>query len=303
MQKIIPNLWFDSKAEEAAKFYSTLFPHSRDGAITRYGKEGFEIHGQPEGKVMTVEFELAGYKFVGINGGPHFKFTPAISFWVVCETEKEVDTLWGKLSEGGAPLMELQKYDWSEKYGWIMDNYGLTWQISLGRLSDVGQTITPSLLFVGRQHGRAEEAIRLYSSIFRGSNSTGILRYGAGESPEKEGTVKHAQFSLGGEVFMAMDSALEHSFTFNEAISLMVNCESQEEVDYFWEKLSEGGDEKAQQCGWLKDRYGVSWQVSPTVLQTMITDPDPKKVARVTKAFLAMKKFDIAELQKAFEGK
>lgn len=303
MQKIIPNLWFDSEAEEAAKYYSTLLPHSRVGAVTRYGKEGFEIHGQPEGKVMTVEFELAGYKFVGINGGPHFKFTPAISFWVVCETEKEVDTLWGKLSEGGAPLMELQKYDWSEKYGWIMDNYGLTWQISLGRLSDVGQTITPSLLFVGRQHGRAEEAIRLYSSIFRGSNSTGILRYGAGESPEKEGTVKHAQFSLGGEVFMAMDSALEHSFTFNEAISLMVNCESQEEVDYFWEKLSEGGDEKAQQCGWLKDRYGVSWQVSPTVLQTMITDPDPKKVARVTKAFLAMKKFDIAELQKAFEGK
>lgn len=303
MQKIIPNLWFDSKAEEAAKFYSTLFPHSRDGAITRYGKEGFEIHGQPEGKVMTVEFELAGYKFVGINGGPHFKFTPAISFFVVCETEKEVDTLWGKLSEGGAPLMELQKYDWSEKYGWIMDNYGLTWQISLGRLSDVGQTITPSLLFVGKQHGRAEEAVRLYSSIFKSSNITGILRYSAEESPEKEGTVKHAQFSLGGEVFMAMDSALEHPFTFNEAISLMVNCESQTEVDYFWEKLSEEGDEKAQQCGWLKDRYGVSWQVSPTVLQTMITDPDPKKVARVTKAFLAMKKFDIAELQKAFEGK
>lgn len=252
---------------------------------------------------MTVEFELAGYKVIGINGGPLFKFTPAISFFIVRETEKEVDALWEKLSDGGSALMELQKYDWSEKYGWVMDKYGLSWQISLGRTSDVGQTVTPSLLYVGKQHGRAEDAVRFYTFVFKGSNITGILRYGAGESPEKEGTVKHAQFSLAGEVFMAMDSGLNHPFTFNEAISLMVNCESQAEVDYFWEKLSKGGDEKAQQCGWLKDQFGVSWQVTPTVLQTMITDPDPKKVARVTKAFLAMKKFDITELRKAFEGR
>ena len=308
MQKITPFLWFDNQAEEAAKLYTSLFKNGRIGKITRYGKEGYEIHGREAGSVMTVEFELAGYKLAGLNGGPHFKFTPAISFFVVCETEAEVDALWQKLSQGGMTLMELQKYDWSEKYGWLLDKYGLSWQVSLGRKEDVGQTITPLLMFVGKQHGRAEEALRFYTSVFKNSDVTGILRHGAGETDpegtarrELADTVKHAQFRLNGETFMVMDSGLEHSFTFTEALSFVVNCETQEEVDYFWEKLSEGGEKS--RCGWLKDKFGVSWQVVPTILEELASDPDPAKSDRVMKAILQMDKLDIAGLKRAHEQK
>ena len=160
-QKINPCLWFDTEAEEAAKFYCSVFKNSRMGRISRYVNEGQEIHGKPAGSVMAVEFEIAGQKFAALNGGPHFKFTEAVSF--------------------------------------------------------------------------------------------------------------------------------------------QVHCEDQDEVDYFWKKLSAGGTEGP--CGWLKDKYGLSWQVVPEVLYEMLLDPDQKKAERVTKAFLQMKKFDIAALNRAYAGK
>ena len=163
MQKISPCLWFDDKGEEAAKFYISIFKDSKIGDVTRYGKEGYEIHGKEEGTVMTVEFEIEGQKFLGLNGGPIFKF--------------------------------------------------------------------------------------------------------------------------------------------NEAISFQVYCETQEEVDYYWEKLSEGGDEKAQICGWLKDKYGVSWQIVPIILIKMLKDKDSEKSQRVMKAMLQMHKLDISTLKKAYEEK
>ena len=162
MQKIIPCLWFDDQAEEAAHFYVSIFKNSRIGRITHYGKEGFELHGRPEGSVMTVEFELDGQVFTALNGGPVFEF--------------------------------------------------------------------------------------------------------------------------------------------NEAVSFQVDCESQEEVDYYWDKLSEGGDEGAKQCGWLKDKYGVSWQIVPTVLAGLLSGHDPEKSERVMKALLQMKKLDIQSLQQAYKG-
>lgn len=299
-QKIIPHLWFDNQAEEAANFYASLFEDSSIGAKTYYGKEGFEIHGQPDGNLMTIEFDLGGYRFIGLNAGPLFKFTPAISFFVVCETEGEVEKLWKELSINGAELMPLAKYDWSEKYGWVQDRYGLTWQISLGKLEDVhGQKITPSLMYVSEE-GQAEEAVNLYTSLFDDASITGLLRYGPGQD-QPEGSVMHAQFRLNnGEVFMAMDSSPENAdFTFNEAISLLIQCEDQDEIDHFW---SLSNVPEAEQCGWLKDKFGVSWQVSPTILHEMLEDPDQEKVARVTKAFLQMKKFDIQQLQEVYEG-
>ena len=163
MQRISPCLWFDDQGEEAAKFYTSIFKDSKIGDVTRYGKEGYEIHGREEGTVMTVEFEIEGQKFLVLNGGPVFKF--------------------------------------------------------------------------------------------------------------------------------------------NEAISFQVYCETQEEVDYYWEKLSEGGDEKAQQCGWLKDKYGVSWQIVPTILIKMLKDKDSEKSQRVMKAMLQMHKLDISTLKKAYEEK
>jgi len=298
-QKITPCLWFDSNAEEAATFYASLFEHSGIAGILRYGDEGQEITGKQAGSVMTVDFRLAGYRLTGLNGGPQFRFTPAISFFVVCEAEAEVDALWEKFSAGGAALMELGKYDWSEKYAWVQDRFGLTWQIALGKIEDVGQKITPSLLFVGKQNGRAEEAVKLYTKIFQPSKIDGILRHTVGEA---KGTVKHAQFGLSDEKFMAMDSAVGHSFGFNEAISLQIACASQDEVDYYWTQLTANGGEEGP-CGWLKDPFGVSWQVIPTVLQKLLSDPDTAKTKRVTHAFLQMKKFDIDALQRAYEGK
>jgi predicted 3-demethylubiquinone-9 3-methyltransferase (glyoxalase superfamily) len=296
MPRITPFLWFDNQAEEAANFYISLFKNSKIVTLTRWGEAG----PGPRGSVLTVGFELAGQEFIALNGGPQFKFNPSISFFVICETEAEVDALWQKLSEAGSTLMELQKYDWSEKYGWLSDRYGLSWQICLGKLSDVGQKITPSLLFVGKQHGRAEEAIRFYTSVFEPSSLAGILRYGPGEG-EPEGTVKHAQFVLEGCVFMVMENSFAHGFTFNEAVSFAVDCKDQSEVDAFWEKLSAGGEEG--RCGWLKDKFGLSWQVTPAILPQLLNDPDRAKADRALLAMLQMKKFDIEKLKAASEGR
>ena len=302
-QKISPMLWFDSQAEDAAKLYTSTFPNSKTGRITRYGKEGFDIHGQREGTVMTVELMLDGQKFTLLNGGPHFKINPSISFFVTYEDATTIDRIWASLSEGGSILMPLEKYPWSPKYGWVQDRYGVSWQIRVGNPNEVGgQRIFTSFLFVNEHSGQAEEAINHYTSIFKGSKIMDIKRYGAEQTHEKEGSVMYAQFTLGDQTFSAMDSSMEHQFTFNEGISLVVACETQEEVDYYWQKLSEGGDPKAQICGWLKDKYGVSWQVVPEILEDMLQDDDRSKVENVTRAYLRMKKFDIEELKRAFGG-
>lgn len=300
-QKIVPNLWFDRQAEEAARYYASIFETSRVGPITRASKAGFETHGLPEGTTMTADFVLEGHRFIAINGGPLFTFTPAISFLVACRTKEEVDALWARLSEGGTELMELGEYGFSERYGWTQDKYGLSWQVMSAGDRTIKQKIVPTLLFVGEQAGRAEAAIRLYTSIFDNAAVGDIDRYGKGEAPEKEGTVKHGAFTLEGQEFAAMDSNLGHDFTFNEAISLMRPCETQEEIDHFWSKLTADGGQESM-CGWLKDKFGVSWQVAPAFLDGMLRDPDQAKVERVTNAFLKMKKFDIAALKKAYKG-
>jgi len=300
-QKITPNLWFDRQAEEAAKFYTSILKNSRVGKITRASKAGFEIHGLQESTAMTIEFEIEGQKFIAINGGPLFKFTPAVSFLVACNTKEEVDAIWEKLSEGGTALMELGEYPFSEKYGWTQDRYGLSWQVMFMGDRKMKQKITPTIMFVGEQCGKAEAAIKFYISVFNNAKIGSILRYGKGEEPDREGTIKHAAFTLEDQGFAAMDSARNHNFTFNEAISFMVECETQEEIDYYWEKLTAGGGQESM-CGWLKDKFGVSWQVTPTGLDEMLRDRDTEKVERVTNAFLKMKKFDIGELKKAYEG-
>jgi predicted 3-demethylubiquinone-9 3-methyltransferase (glyoxalase superfamily) len=301
MQKIIPHLWFNDQAEEAAQLYTACFGNSSVGRKTYYGKAGFEIHGQPEGRLMTVEFTLAGLKFVGLNGGPIFTFNPSVSFLVACESEEEVNSIWAKLSEGGAVLMELGEYPFSKRYGWTTDRFGLSWQIMhMGKIPS-SQKITPTLMFVGDNAGKAMEAIDLYTSVFRNSSVGNMMRYEEGEEPDKPGTIKHASFTLEGQQFAAMDSARQHNFTFNEAVSFLVSCGTQEEVNYYWEKLS--ALPESEQCGWLKDRYGVSWQIVPAILDDMLQDPDKEKVERVTNAFLKMQKLNIAELQRAFEGK
>lgn len=292
-QKIVPHLWFDKEAKEAAAFYTSIFKESKIKNTTT-------IHNTPSGDSDIVTLSLMGQDFMLISAGPFFKFTPAISFLVSLDKKEDVDALWGKLIVGGSALMTLGQYPFSEKYGWLQDKYGLSWQLMYNPDRKGKQHIVPTLMFTGNMSGRAEEAINFYTSVFHDAIVSDILRYRKGEEPDKVGTIKHASFSLEGIVFAAMDSAREHNFSFNEAISLIVNCDTQEEIDYYWERLS--ADPKAEQCGWLKDKYGVSWQITPTAMSKMMADKDEKRVARVTEAFLKMKKFDIATLQKAYEG-
>lgn len=297
MQKITPFFWFNDNAEEAVNFYTSIFKNSKIGAIARYGAEGAEIGGRKEGSVMTVEFELEGQQFTALNGGPMFGFSPAVSFFVSCDTEEEIDTLWKKLSDGGMVMMEFQAYPFSKKYGWLNDKFGVSWQLNLAPYS---QKITPCLMFVGDKAGKAEEAMKMYTGLFENSEIEMIARYEAGEH-DVEGYVKHAKFSLDGNKFMAMDSSGPHKFSFTQAISFIIGCDTQKQVDTFWDKLGEGGE--YQQCGWLQDKYGVVWQVIPTILGTLVSDPDPAKSQRVMHAMFQMVKLDIATLQKAYDGK
>jgi predicted 3-demethylubiquinone-9 3-methyltransferase (glyoxalase superfamily) len=296
-QKITPHLWFNRDAEEAANFYVSTFSAvgglSKVGHVSYYSEAAAEVSGIPTGTVMTVEFALGGLWFIALNGGPAFGFTPAISFFVHGETAEEVDALWEKLSAGGETLMPMDSYPFAERYGWLKDKYGVSWQIILASSE---QKIMPALLFVGEQFGRAEEAMNLYTSLFQDSGIGVVSRYGP-EMADHEGAVAHGTFTLAGQGFVAMDSGIEHDFTFTEATSLLVNCESQEEVDRLWEQLTDGGEE--QPCGWLKDRFGVSWQIVPTRLMELLADEDDEKVERVTQAFLQMKKIEIADLEAA----
>jgi predicted 3-demethylubiquinone-9 3-methyltransferase (glyoxalase superfamily) len=197
--------------------------------------------------------------------------------------------------------MELGAYPFSERYGWLQDKYGLSWQIIYSSGADVKQKITPVIMFVGDVCGKAEEAVNFWTSGFRAAKIDMLLRFGKGEEPDKEGTLKYASFSLFGQEFGAMDSAHEHRFIFNEAISFIVNCDTQEEIDDYWNKLS--AVPEAEQCGWLKDKYGFSWQVAPTGMDEMLVGNDRERIDRVTQAFLVMKKIDMAKLQEVYEGK
>lgn len=275
---IYPCLWFNGNAKEAATLYSSVFSDTQITSDTP----------------LVVTFESAGQKFMCLNGGPEFTFNPSVSFFVVLENEEELNKAWNVLSEGGSVLMALDQYPWSQKYGWLQDRFGLSWQLSFGKLQDVGQKFSPTLMFTGDQHGRAEEAVHFYTSVFENSSVAGILKYDK-DDEDQEGTVKHAQFRLGDSVFMAMDSSYQHNFAFNEAISFVVDCKTQEEIDYYWNRLTEGGSES--QCGWLKDRFGVSWQIVPVVLGELMTTPG--RAERVMQAVLKMKKLDIKTLQEA----
>ena len=318
MQKITPCLWFDKNCEEAVDFYVETFPNSKIKSVTRY-PDGMRVGPeQPgmEGKILTTVFELDGYAFQALDGGPFFKTNPSISFMVNFDPSKDpeaasnLDKLWEKLSEGGKVLMPLEAYPFSKRYGWVEDRFGISWQLILtDPEGEPRPSIIPSLLFVGSVCGKAEEALNHYVSIFKNSpaSSSGqtkmgtVAKYPAGMEPNKEGTAMFAEASLSGEWITAMDSALEHNFAFSEGISMSVECKDQEEVDYFWKKLSEGGEES--QCGWVKDKYGVSWQVVPKRLGQLLGNLNSEGSKRVFDAMLGMQKLNVAKLEAAYADK
>ena len=293
MQKIVPHLWYDKEATQAAQFYVSTFPDSK---ITHTSV----LQDTPSGSVDIVSFELMNQEFQAISAGPYFTFNPSISFHVLCNTIQEVDAIWERLSQGGTVLMELGAYPFSPRYGWLQDQYGLSWQILYSGDTGAERKITPMILFVGSVAGKAEEAIRFWTSIFPDGKVGALTQYGKDEQPDQEGTLKYGAFLLFGQEFGAMDSAHPHTFSFNEAISFIVNCETQDEIDVYWDKLS--AVPEAEQCGWLKDQFGLSWQIVPTGMDAMLQGDDREKIDRVTQAFLQMKKIDLAALQAVYEG-
>lgn len=300
-QKIVPQLWFDTQAREAAAFHVAAF--GGDSAVT----DVTTISGTPSGEVDIVRFKLLGYEFMAISAGPLFRINPSISFFVHFdparrpEAREALDALWEKLIDGGKALMPLGSYPFSSHYGWVEDRYGVSWQLILTNPGgEPRPAIIPSLLFTGEVCGRAEAALKFYSEVFQQTRQGMVARYGGDMAPNREGTLMFADFMLQGQWFAAMDSAHPHEFAFNEAVSLVVNCDTQEEIDTFWQALS--AVPQSEQCGWLKDKFGVSWQIESARMNEMLNRTAEQR-DRVIQALLKMRKVDIAALEAACEGK
>ncbi|GIO24866.1 VOC family protein [Oceanobacillus sp. J11TS1] len=300
-QNIVPHLWFDREAKEAATFYTSVFPESQ--IVSE-----IVITDTPSGDCDLVSFDLWGQRFMAISAGPYFSFNPSISFMVNFNpardknASQQMEEVWEKLSDGGQVLMPFDAYPFSKKYGWVQDKYGVSWQLILTNPEgEKRPPILPSMMFVNENVGKAEEAIQFYLSIFNSSKQGVFARYPAGMDPNMEGTVMFADFMLENVWLAAMDSAMKHDFQFNEAVSLLVKCDTQEEMDDYFQHLS--AVPEAEQCGWLKDRYGVSWQIVPRDLDEMMSEhASQAQIERVNQAMQPMKKLDIQALQEAFKG-
>lgn len=292
MQKIVPHLWFDQDAQSAITQYTQLFADSRIQQISN-------IQDTPSGDVSVFDFHLANLTFQAINAGPYFKFNESMSLFVSVDSAEEVDTLYHALVEDGKVLMPLDSYDFCPRYAWIADKYGLNWQLMYNHDKRPLPKIRLGLLFSMAHCGLAEAAINAYSSIFANTQKGDISFYKPGETADPAAKINYGELHLEGLDLVMMDHGYSGEADFNEAISLMVLCDDQAEIDYYWEQLSHDPD--AEQCGWLKDSFGVSWQIVPKQLSDYLQGP-PDAINRVTQAFLRMKKFDLATLEAAYKG-
>ncbi|ACU07431.1 hypothetical protein FIC_00980 [Flavobacteriaceae bacterium 3519-10] len=282
---IFPCLWFNLTGNEAAKFYIEVF----GGKIT-------------VDTPSVTNFELFGQCFMILDAGPQFKKNASVSFMVMCDTEEEVEKYWKLLSENGTVLMELGDYPWSKKYGWVQDRYGVSWQIYLGGHAGA-QKIVPTLMFIHQNNGKAMNAVEYYTQIFPDSSILEVSRYGEDGSDAREnaGNVQHAHFKIDGYSLFCMDNSFDHQFDFNEAVSMVVMTDSQEETDHLWNSLTSDGG-RASRCGWLKDKFGFSWQIVPKKLIELMNDPDPFKGRKVVEAMMAMEKIVISDLEAAYNS-
>lgn len=275
---IYPCFWFDGTAKEAARFYCSVFP---DSHIT------FE-------SPMVVNFEVAGKKMMGLNGGPHFTINPSISLYVTCDTIEATNATWEKMLEGGNIMMPIDTYPWSQRYGWLQDRFGITWQITVKATDEEKSSITPSLLFTGENFGKGEAAIHFYKTVFKNSSTQVLVHYPDGDA--NAGKLLFAAYQLNEQPMITMDGPGEHAFRFNEAVSFVVPCDTQEEIDYYWEQLTSHGG-KESRCGWLVDQFGISWQIIPSMLGELMSVPE--NAGKVMQELMKMNKIDIATLRNA----
>ena len=267
---IYPALWFDNQARKAFEFYCSVFPNSI-------------IHEQNS---TVVKATLANQDFIGINGGPYFLPNPAISFTVLCASRQEINILWQKLIVGGSSIIELGHYAWNAYYGWVQDQFGFTWQLQLGQSEQVQQQIIPNLLFCGIHQNQCSRALQYYQKIFPEFQRHQLLRYPSGEL---KGQIQSSSFTLNHLKFMAKDSPTHQIFDFNESISFVIPCKTQQEIDYYWNYFTKHGSESW--CGWCKDVFGISWQIIPENISEILSSR-PEALSALTR----MKKIMLQEL-------
>lgn len=287
---IIPYVWYDKEAKIAAEYYVTIFKNSKILNTTILSET-------PPGDTEVVSFELEGLRFEAISAGPYFKLNPSVSLMVYCDSKEEVNRIWKHLADGGVPLMPLTEYPFSQWYGWIQDQYGLSWQIMYVE-EEPAQKIKPSFLFSNGVCGKAKEAIEFYTEIFEDSEIMDVSEYQEGEAIDPNAKTKYAEFKLNGMDFIAMDHGECDDFTFNEAFSMMVLCKDQKEIDYYWEALSVVPE--AENCGWLKDQYGFSWQIVPYRYYEMMDQGTKEQIQRISEEILKMKKINLEVLEEAY---
>lgn len=279
---IFPCFWFNGNASEAAKLYADVFPNSHVSVDSP----------------MVVNVDLNGQKLMLLNGGPMFQPNPSISIMVMCETDEEVENYYNKLSPDGKVLMELNSYPWSEKYAWINDKFGVSWQFYKG--DKMEQKYIPTFMFIQQNNGKCREAMNFYVSNFPNSEINGIMEHPQ-NSEDLAGMVAHAQFTIDNYALYAMDGGTTHDFNFTEGVSMVVMTNDQTETDKYWNAFTENGGQESQ-CGWLKDKYGVSWQIVPHRLIELMSDPNHEKAQKVVEAMLKMKKIIVADLETAYNS-
>lgn len=296
-QRFAPCIWLDDQALAAAGLYTRTFGGSL-GAPLHYPEDGPNPSGKAPGSLLAVDFELAGLRMSTLNGGPQFRPGPSISFFAHTAQPAQVDAWYAALEEGGKTLMPLGTYAWSRRYAWLEDRFGVSWQLMAGEAPAPGETVVPCLMFAGKVVGRAEEALRHYASLFPHGDVPLLSRYEPGEGPAG---IKHGRATLADQPLIAMDAHAPNEHRFTEGISLKVDCAGQAEIDRLWEALTANGG-KPGQCGWLTDRFGVSWQVAPKQLGTWLGGA-PAVRDRVFKALMPMGKLDLAVLAAAYAGR
>lgn len=289
-KKISACLWFNGQAMEAAEYYASVFENT---GITEVMRNTSASPAGEEGSVLSVSFNIEDFEFLALNGGPGFTMNPAISFFVHCKDESEANALWEQLSKEGRVLMPIDSYHFSKRYGWVQDRFGASWQIMVPQ-QETNQKIVPCMLFTNEQFGNAERAMDFYVSIFRNAEKGFISRYGSEYSiPD---AINYGAFKIQGQDFVVMENNESHEFRFNEGISFIIDCKNQEEVDFYWDSLTtKGGSE--WQCGWLKDQFGIFWQVVPEILMPLLRSKDEEKANRTMRAMIKMKKLNLAALE------
>ncbi|WP_291278860.1 VOC family protein [Galactobacter sp.] len=304
MVSIVPHLWFDGQVRAAVEFYTELFP---DSEITGTAV----MEDTPGGDTVWYTFRLWGQEFQAIDGGPFFTPNPSVSFFVnvdpsrVAGARGEVDRIVSALTDGGTELMPLGEYPFSPHYAWVQDRFGISWQVMLTNPEgEPRPPIVPSLAFGNSAVGGAAAARSRYLELFDDAVPGSQVRFADMGMPEGSPEVPadgvaYSDVRLAGTWFALMDTP-GFPDVFNEGISLMIRCDSQEEMDRYWAVLSTVPE--AEQCGWCKDEFGLSWQVVPKELDTMLLEGTLEQAKRVQDAFMPMHKLDLEALRAAYRG-